>query len=129
VIHNAGIGYREPRRIETADGLSHLFSVNVLAPYLLTALITPPRRLVYLSSGMARGGEPELSDAQWSARRWNGSQAWLAVSDDPAATVTGRHFYHQHKRSAPDGAHDTHHQDALLDYCAHLTGTSLPRQP
>ena len=43
VIHNAGVGYREPR-IETADGLEHVFAVNVLAPYLLTALVTPPRR-------------------------------------------------------------------------------------
>ena len=36
VIHNAGVGYREPRR-ETVDGLEHDFAVNVLAPYLLTA--------------------------------------------------------------------------------------------
>src|SRR5580700_8833391 len=41
VIHNAGVGYREPRRIQTPDGLSHVFAINVLAPYLLTALITP----------------------------------------------------------------------------------------
>jgi NAD(P)-dependent dehydrogenase (short-subunit alcohol dehydrogenase family) len=76
VIHNAGIGYREPGRVETADGLSQVFAVNVLAPYLLTALITPPDRLVYLSSGMHRGGDPELSDLQWTNRRWNGSQAY-----------------------------------------------------
>src|ERR1700684_3745009 len=48
VIHNAGVGYREPRRVETPDGLGHVFAINVLAPYLLTALITPPNRLVYL---------------------------------------------------------------------------------
>jgi NAD(P)-dependent dehydrogenase (short-subunit alcohol dehydrogenase family) len=76
VIHNAGVGYREPRRVETVDGLSHLFTVNVLAPYLLTALITPPRRLVYLSSGMARGGDADLTDPQWTKRRWNGPQAY-----------------------------------------------------
>jgi NAD(P)-dependent dehydrogenase (short-subunit alcohol dehydrogenase family) len=62
VIHNAGIGYREPARIVTADGLSHVFAVNVLAPYLVTALMTRPDRLVYLSSGMHRGGDPDLSD-------------------------------------------------------------------
>jgi NAD(P)-dependent dehydrogenase (short-subunit alcohol dehydrogenase family) len=76
VIHNAGIGYREPRRVETVDGLSHLFAVNVPAPYLLTALIARPDRLVYLSSGMARGGDPDLSDPQWTGRRWNGAQAY-----------------------------------------------------
>ena len=42
VIHNAGVGYREPHRIQTEDGLSHVFAINVLAPYLLTALMTPP---------------------------------------------------------------------------------------
>ncbi len=76
IIHNAAVGYREPRRIETADGLSHVFAVNVLAPYLLTALITPPDRLVYLSSGMHRGGDPKLDDLQWSTRNWDGSRAY-----------------------------------------------------
>jgi NAD(P)-dependent dehydrogenase (short-subunit alcohol dehydrogenase family) len=76
VIHNAGVGYREPRRIETEDGLAQVFAVNVLAPYLLTALVPRPGRLVYLSSGMHRGGDPALDDLQWTRRRWNGSQAY-----------------------------------------------------
>ena len=76
VIHNAGIGYREPRRVETDDGLEHVFAVNVLAPYLLTALIDPPARLVYLSSGMHRGGAADLADPQWTRRPWNGAQAY-----------------------------------------------------
>ena len=148
VIHNAGVGYREPQRVETVDGLSYVFAINVLAPYLLTTLITRPARLVYLSSGMHRGGNPDLGDLQWAKHRWNGAQAyadsklldvvlafavarrwpgvlsnalepgwvptkmggagapddlflapvtqaWLAVSDDPAATVTGGYFYHK----------------------------------
>lgn len=76
VIHNAGVGYREPRRIETEDGLEHVFQINVLAPYLLTALMLPPKRLVYLSSGMHRSGDPDLSDLQWARRRWDGAQAY-----------------------------------------------------
>ena len=76
VIHNAGIGYREPRRIGTEDGLAHVFEVNVLAPYLLTALIERPGRLVYLSSGMHRSGNASLDDPQWERRRWNGAQAY-----------------------------------------------------
>src|SRR5262245_50800595 len=31
VIHNVALGYQEPRRIATADGLSQLWAVNVLA--------------------------------------------------------------------------------------------------
>lgn len=76
VIHNVGIGYREPRRVTTEDGLSQLWAVNVLAPYVLTALIKRAARLVYLSSGMHIGGDASLEDLQWENRLWNGSQAY-----------------------------------------------------
>jgi NAD(P)-dependent dehydrogenase (short-subunit alcohol dehydrogenase family) len=76
IIHNAGIGYRERRRLETVDGLSQVFAVNTLAPYILTALINKPKRLVYLSSGMHRSGDPSLRDLAWKERPWNGSNAY-----------------------------------------------------
>ncbi len=76
VIHNAGVGYREPRRIATVDGLPHVFAINSLAPYILTSLIQRPKRLVYLSSGLHRSGDPSLKDLAWSARPWNGSSAY-----------------------------------------------------
>jgi NAD(P)-dependent dehydrogenase (short-subunit alcohol dehydrogenase family) len=179
VIHNAGIGYREPRRAQTVDGLEHIFAINVLAPYLLTALVIRPDRLVYLSSGMHTGGNANLDDPQWTKRRWDGAQAysdsklfdvvlafavvrrwpkvlsnalepgwvptkmggpsapgdlslgpitqvWLAVSDEPAAKVTGQYFYHQkHRRVHPD-ARRADVQDELLAYCSGLTGVPLP---
>jgi len=75
VIHNAAV-YRQPDRIETDDGLSLTFAVNVLAPYLLTALIERPDRLVYLTSGLQNGAVPDLRDAQWARRRWNWLQAY-----------------------------------------------------
>lgn len=76
VIHNVAVGYQERRRIVTEDGYAHVFAVNVLAPYLLTASMARPSRLVYLSSGMHRGGNPSLDDLQWERRRWSGSQAY-----------------------------------------------------
>ena len=76
VIHNAGIGYREPRRIATEDGLLHVFAVNTLAPYILTALIKKPKRLVYLSSGLHRNGDASLKDLAWEHRPWQGQQAY-----------------------------------------------------
>jgi NAD(P)-dependent dehydrogenase (short-subunit alcohol dehydrogenase family) len=75
VIHNAAVGYRE-RPLETPDGLNHLFAVNVLAPYLLTALVARPGRLVYLSSGLHRSAGPHLDDLQWERRSWSGMQAY-----------------------------------------------------
>jgi NAD(P)-dependent dehydrogenase (short-subunit alcohol dehydrogenase family) len=76
VIHNAGVGYREARRIVTEDGLPHVFAINVLAPFVLTALIDRPERLVYLSSGMHHGAPANLDDIEWNARRWQGAQAY-----------------------------------------------------
>jgi NAD(P)-dependent dehydrogenase (short-subunit alcohol dehydrogenase family) len=76
VIHNAGIGYREPRRVETEPGIPNVFAVNVLAPYMLTALIERPHRLVYLSSGMHHGVRPQMDDLLWTRRRWNGAAAY-----------------------------------------------------
>jgi len=76
VIHNAGIGYREPRRLATEDGLPQVFAVNTLAPYILTALIHKPKRLVYLSSGLHKGGDASLKDLAWEQRPWQGQQAY-----------------------------------------------------
>ena len=179
VIHNAAVGYREYERVVTKDGLAHVFAVNVLAPYLLTALVNPPHRLVYLSSGMHRSGHPDLRDLQWAGRPWNGTQAfadaklfvvvlafavahrwphvlsnalepgwvatktggpgapddlaqahltqaWLATSDHPDATLTGAYFYHQRRRDTHPAAHDRSVQDGLLAACAELTGAPLP---
>lgn len=58
VIHNAGV----------SDGAAVL-PVNVVAPYVLTALIERPGRLVYLSSGMHHSGRPELVGQDWSGAR------------------------------------------------------------
>ncbi len=76
VIHNAAVGFRERSRIETEDGLAHVFAVNTLAPYLLTALIRRPRRLIYVSSELHRRGDASLGDLNWKERAWRGNQAY-----------------------------------------------------
>ncbi len=76
VIHNAGVGYRERQRGATVDGLPLVFAVNTLSTFILTALINRPKRLVYLSSGMHRGGDSSLKDLLWKERPWNGSSAY-----------------------------------------------------
>jgi NAD(P)-dependent dehydrogenase (short-subunit alcohol dehydrogenase family) len=75
VIHNAAVGYREGHH-RTADGLPHVFAINTLSAYILTALIERPQRLVYLSSGMHRHADANLDDILWTRRRWNGSDAY-----------------------------------------------------
>lgn len=75
VIHNAGI-YLEPTRAATPEGHARTLAVNTLAPYLLTALIERPDRLIYLSSGMHRGSNGSLHDIDWTERRWNPTQAY-----------------------------------------------------
>ncbi len=58
VVHNCGVW-------EGADVLN----VNVLAPYILTARITPVQRLIYLSSGLHKQGSADLSRVDWSGTR------------------------------------------------------------
>ena len=179
VIHNAGIGFRERRRVETVDGLPHVFAVNTLAPYILTALIARPKRLVYVSSELHRRGDASLQDLTWERRPWRGNQAysdtklhdvllafavarrwpatrsnalepgwvatkmggpratgdldaahrtqaWLAVSGDSAAAVTGQYFFHERPRKPGGMVHDPARQDRLLSECARLSGVELP---
>jgi NAD(P)-dependent dehydrogenase (short-subunit alcohol dehydrogenase family) len=76
IIHNAAVGYREPKKITTPDRLPHVFAINSLAPYILTALIRRPKRLIYLSSGLHREGDSSLQDLKWEKRSWSGYQAY-----------------------------------------------------
>jgi NAD(P)-dependent dehydrogenase (short-subunit alcohol dehydrogenase family) len=178
VIHNVAIGYREPHRAETEDGILEVFAVNTLAPYLLTALIEKPKRLVFLSSGLHSSGNPDVSDLEWRHKRWNGmqaysdtklqdcwlafgmarrwpgvlsnalepgwvatkmggpgapddlqkgaiTQAWLAVSDDAAAKVSGGYFFHQKSKAVSPNARRTDLQDRLFDACRKLSGVAI----
>ena len=177
VIHNAGI-YRVGNRSATPEGHAKTLAVNTLAPYMLTALIERPKRLVYLSSGMHRSGRPMLRDIDWVKRRWDQTQAysesklyvtalalavarlwpdvlcnsvdpgwvptkmggagatddlnqgyltqtWLAVSADPAATVSGGYWYHRQQQAPAAEATDARFQDQLVTSLANLTGISL----
>jgi NAD(P)-dependent dehydrogenase (short-subunit alcohol dehydrogenase family) len=177
VIHNAGI-YRVASRSSTAEGHATTLAVNTLAPYILTALIERPARLIYLSSGMHRGGRPMLQDINWLERRWDQTQAysesklyvtglalavarlwpdvlsnavdpgwvptkmggaaatddleeghltqtWLAVSDDPAAKISGAYWFHRQRQAPAAEASDVRFQDQLVSALAKLTGVSL----
>ena len=53
-----------------------MFQINTLAPYLLTALMKKPKRLVYVSSELHRQGEATLDDLTWERRTWNGTKAY-----------------------------------------------------
>jgi NAD(P)-dependent dehydrogenase (short-subunit alcohol dehydrogenase family) len=101
VIHNAGV-YLEPERGNTPEGHARTLAINLLAPYVLTACIERPDRLVYISSGMHRSGGPTastpsrkhgagaaggvitaghdgyewLADIDWTRRRWNAERAY-----------------------------------------------------
>src|SRR5215469_11044926 len=85
VIHNAGV-YTERSRGSTPEGHAAILAVNTLAPYMLTALIERPGRLVYLSSGLHRGGEGSLGDLDWTKRPWDPARAY------PKASCTSSHW-------------------------------------
>ena len=177
VIHNAGV-YRERSRGTTPEGHARTLAVNTLAPYLLTALIARPDRLIYISSGMHRSGGGSLRDIDWKERPWEPTQAysesklhvvalalavarqwpdvlsnavdpgwvptkmggpgatddleqghltqtWLAVSDAPAARVSGGYWHHRKQQRPDTEAADGDFQEQLIVRLAALTGVSL----
>ena len=177
VIHNAGI-YSESARGSTPEGHATIFAVNTLAPFILTALIERPDRLVYLSSGLHRGGEGPLNDLDWKTRRWDSgrayaesklhvvalacalarrwphvfsnsvdpgwartkmggsaapvdlatgskTQSWLAVSEEPAAKVSGKYWHQLRQQEPASSALDPAYQDELITQLERLTGTSV----
>ncbi|MCA4135408.1 SDR family NAD(P)-dependent oxidoreductase [Arthrobacter sp. M4] len=64
VIHNAGV-----------IGGSSLLPVNVVAPFVLTAEMDRPDRLIYLSSSMHHGGRPDIAGVDWSGGQESRSYA------------------------------------------------------
>lgn len=68
VIHNAGV-------LGTPDAVH----VNVVAPYVLTALIPVPRRLVYLSSSMHRGGGTDLGGLERADASYSDTKLWVTA--------------------------------------------------
>lgn len=70
IIHNAGVYNTSPEQ---------LFAVNTLAPYILTALIPKPQRLIYLSSDMHNGGSSKLASLKTDISHINYSDTKLHV--------------------------------------------------
>jgi NAD(P)-dependent dehydrogenase (short-subunit alcohol dehydrogenase family) len=70
IIHNAGLYYASAEE---------LFSVNTLAPYMLTCLIEKPKRLIYLSSDMQEGGRSKLESFKTGIGRMTYSDTKLHV--------------------------------------------------
>ncbi len=59
------------------DGWPLVFAVNSLAPYILTCLMHKPERLIYLSSGMHRQGNPDTD----SIREGKDAKGRISYSD------------------------------------------------
>ena len=54
------------------------------------------------------------------------TQVWLATSDEPAAAVSGRDFFHQKVREPDPLTKDVERQNLLLELCQKVLGTALP---
>ena len=175
IIHNAGIYNHDSGGSVDNDFIRNRFTVNTLAPYILTCMIKRPERLIYISSRMHMQGNPDMEQlaamikgvsryptysdtklhdlilAKAVARMWPGvysnaiepgwvptkmggpgapdslqlgyeTQAWLAVSDDPQALVSGHYFYHQKKKHYMIDADNVRVQDRFLEVCGDISG-------
>jgi NAD(P)-dependent dehydrogenase (short-subunit alcohol dehydrogenase family) len=53
------------------------------------------------------------------------TQAWLAVSDEPAARISGAYWHHRQPQQSAPKARDSEFQDRLITKLAELTGIEL----
>jgi NAD(P)-dependent dehydrogenase (short-subunit alcohol dehydrogenase family) len=162
VIHNAGV-YRVSNPVT--------FTVNSVAPYILTCMMNRPRRLIYLSSGLHMHGKPEINTKAFKEGQYNYSdtklhvillakaifrkwpeilanavnpgwvptkmggagapddlqkgvetQAWLAVSDEKEAKVSGRYFFHKKEKYYNPAADNVELQEKFVELCREITG-------
>ncbi len=68
------------------------------------------------------GGSGAPDDLDQSHR----TQAWLAVSDDPAAKKSGGFYYHLRPGQVHPAASNADLQDRLLELCREASGIPLP---
>lgn len=74
LILNAGLYHGAFRACKETSNIPAVLAVNTVSPYVLAALISPrPKRIVFLSSSMHRGGDASLRDFLWLER---GEGAW-----------------------------------------------------
>lgn len=75
IVHNAGWAAAGADRPVTVDGIEQTLQVNAVAPYVLTAVVPLPRRLVYVSSDSIRHARLDLADLQHE-RHWDPAAAY-----------------------------------------------------
>ena len=68
------------------------------------------------------GGAGALVDLDTGQR----TQTWLAISDDPAAMVSGRYWHHLRQEQPASEVTDQGFQDQLISKLDELTGVALP---
>jgi hypothetical protein len=144
VIHDAAAGYREGHRV-TADGSPHVFAINTLSAYILTALIGRPKRLDRLCREQAPRRDARLrsrdagrmcSPIRWSRDgcrpRWVPlalPMTWIRRIEPRCgsrpATIRKPIYYPKRMEPNPE-ARDVAPQDRLIAICADISGVALP---
>jgi NAD(P)-dependent dehydrogenase (short-subunit alcohol dehydrogenase family) len=88
IVHNAGWASPDDVRPVTEDGFEQTFQIHVLAPYLLTALLPLPLRLVFVNSDSIRRGVLDPSDLNHE-KEWSSAAAYADSKLAQAALAMG----------------------------------------
>ncbi|KAK2123626.1 glycoside hydrolase superfamily [Fusarium oxysporum II5] len=107
IIHNAGM-MAGPFRKTPDTGIPAQTAVNVLAPYILTCLLTPPKRLIYIASQLHAEADTRVKDIFWLERGDSQFQDFPAYCDSKLhvmllANAVARRFKHTSVMSVHPG--------------------------
>ncbi|KAJ0128856.1 Rhamnogalacturonase A [Fusarium oxysporum f. sp. albedinis] len=132
IIHNAGLLHGPFRK--TADtGRPTMIAANALAPYILTALINRPKRLIFIASTLHTCADTSIKDifcwrCRYPDKLKDGVEAYIMLAEgDYDQSLTGVYFELKRRLGKPlpeTGNVDL--QDKVVEACEKVVGLKLP---
>jgi len=112
---------RDTRRISYSDSKLHVLMLSMAVARKWTDVYANAVDPGWVPTKM--GGSGASDDLQKGYE----TQAWLAVSNDSNAKVSGRYFYHRTESRSNPLAGDVALQERFLSLCGEITGVPFPQ--
>jgi NAD(P)-dependent dehydrogenase (short-subunit alcohol dehydrogenase family) len=117
---NPGLNNFETGRISYSDSKLHMIILAKAVAQKWQGVYANAVDPGWVPTKMGGSGAPDSLEKGYE------TQAWLAVSNDQEAKVSGCYFYHKRQKHSLPEAGDVKVQDRFLSICEKLSGVPFP---